>query len=162
MEEGKGFKFYEMLQRIKKAAVRLHIMSESMDGVPRPGIMALRRIKKAQSLGEKIKISDLSMFMNVSKPAITFMITDLEKRGLVERIYDKQDRRRIFLSLTEKGEEFVEKSEEEANNFFAQVFEKLGEHDSDELIRIFEKLGDILENICDEKKSEQNSRKDDN
>ncbi len=162
MEEGKGFKFYEMLQKIKKTAIRLHIMSETVDGVPRPGIMALRRIKKAQLMGEKIKISDLSRFMNVSKPAITLMITDLEKRGLVERIYDKQDRRRIFLNLTEKGEEFVEKSEEEANHFFSKILEQLGENDSDELLRIFEKLGNILEEICEQKKNEQNSRKDDN
>ncbi len=40
---------------------------------------------------------------------ITMVVDNLEKRGLVERLRDEEDRRRFFVRLTDKGKRLIKK-----------------------------------------------------
>ena len=43
----------------------------------------------------------------LSKVRITAIVDDLENRGLVERTRSKDDRRQVFISITDKGREVL-------------------------------------------------------
>lgn len=54
-----------------------------------------------------LSISEVCKKISVSKPQMTIIIDKLEKKGLVYRVYSKEDRRIINIDLTEKGKEYL-------------------------------------------------------
>ncbi len=58
---------------------------------------------------KECKMTFLCKHLNVTKSTMTSVIDSLEKRDIVVRNRKKNDRRSIFISLTEKGEFLGEK-----------------------------------------------------
>lgn len=85
----------------------------------------------AGELGEKLRISS-SGVANVLK--------QLESKGLVVRSVSTCDRRRIVVSITDKGEQIAREHCSLLTRDMAQALAELGEEDTQELIRIFRKL----------------------
>lgn len=87
------------------------------------------------------KISELSNRMHVTSPSITQLVTVLEERGLVVRTMDKEDRRSVKVSLTEKGNEVTKQAEEHLTAMLTGLVEHLGKEKSLQLVDI---LGDVF------------------
>ena len=92
-----------------------------------------------------IKISELSNKMQVTSPTITQLVTGLEESGLVERKMDKEDRRSVKVTLTEKGREVAAKAEEEFLSTFRSAVERMGE---EKTIHLIELLNEFYGNEC--------------
>lgn len=153
MNNNQGQALLNSLHKIKKVMIKSHMMA----GVPHPSIMALRGIKHCNNSTENgnlqgIKMSEISKFMDISKPATTQIINDLEKRGYVKRTLTENDRRVVYIRLTESGNEILDRGEKEAFASMAKIIDSLGENDTEELIRILKKLSDTLANIESEQK----------
>lgn len=73
-----------------------------------------------------VKVSDLSSRMHVTSPSVTQLVTGLEERGLVERNMDREDRRSVKVSLTEKGNEITVRAEEHMMALLTGLVEHLG------------------------------------
>ena len=90
-----------------------------------------------------MKISDLSEKLGLSKSTVSGIMDRLEKQGLVERERSKEDKRIVFVSVTE---EFLKNFKEN----FSQVEKKLeriaSEATTEELDTVLKGL-DALENI---------------
>lgn len=110
-------------------------------------LKTLNSLKRQYLDGSKgVKASDLSKHLMITKPAISKLINILEDKGLVERITDKSDRRVVYINITKKGEEMLAQETEEFERFTNRVIEKMGEEDTNEMIRLFEKMyNSILE-----------------
>lgn len=54
-----------------------------------------------------LSISEICKKVYVSKPQMTIIIDNLVKKGLVYRVYGKEDRRIINIDLTEEGKEYL-------------------------------------------------------
>ncbi len=80
-----------------------------------------------------VKVSKLSDLLNVASPTITQHINNLETQGLVQRSMDKDDRRVVRVSLTDKGESVVKKASEAFLARFNGLAERLGEEQSNQL-----------------------------
>lgn len=57
--------------------------------------------------GSKILPSELSTIMRNPKPTITRVVDDLIARGFLDREHDIIDRRKIFITITEAGKQFI-------------------------------------------------------
>jgi DNA-binding MarR family transcriptional regulator len=56
-----------------------------------------------------LMVHELAKIADVSAPAISRSVDELEKLGYVKRIRDeKEDRRRVYVTMTNKGGKFVE------------------------------------------------------
>ncbi len=64
-----------------------------------PKVMVLRML----SASNDMTISDIGEKLSISRPNMTAILGSLHKEGLVRRIPDKDDRRKIHISITEKG-----------------------------------------------------------
>lgn len=93
------------------------------------------------------KITDLSVAAEMSKPAVSQMLNSLESKGMIERIMTKSDRRVVYVRLTDVGQEQLEQAAKRFDSLMDAVVEKLGQEDTAELARIFDKLYGILENM---------------
>lgn len=93
-----------------------------------------------------IQPSDISNTMGISAARITATLNSLEKKGLIERRRDPDDRRRILIELTAEGIETAKKRFESISKITCEMLSKLGEHDAREYVRITGKLAEIKKN----------------
>ncbi|MDP4152510.1 MAG: MarR family transcriptional regulator [Bacillota bacterium] len=80
-----------------------------------------------------ISVSDLSHIMRVKPPSITSLITSLEKKDMIERTMDPNDRRIIRLKLTETGRQCIEKQNQHTVEKINGLVEYLGKEKSAQL-----------------------------
>jgi MarR family transcriptional regulator, organic hydroperoxide resistance regulator len=89
--------------------------------------------------------STIGSYTGTDKSTITRMIDDLENKGMVIRKNDPGDRRRVLVSLTDKGIECC--------NYFDEIFEEtlglIDENDLEEYLRSIEITVTILKKIVD-------------
>ncbi|MDR2303414.1 MAG: transcriptional regulator [Treponema sp.] len=72
----------------------------------------------------------------VSKAAISQMLGSLEKRGYIKREIDRDNRRKIIITLTKKGKNAVNKAGENMDALLPGIIERFGEDDSRNLVRL--------------------------
>lgn len=88
--------------------------------------------------------SELAEVFDVQKSAITAIIQRLWEKGLIERTRDEKDRRVVYLTLTEKGNELYTKAEERIHNLVESLITKFDESEIQQFIETFEKLNQVL------------------
>lgn len=106
---------------------------------------AAGKLEQQESEAPGVKMGEISRKLHATKPATSKMINALEQKGYVSRVYGKQDRRIVYICLTQEGKEVIETAIEEMEKRVAQLVEKLGEDSTKELIRILRRLHDIIE-----------------
>ena len=92
-----------------------------------------------------IKLSTLSKTLNLAPPTVTPMINSLEESGFIIRVGSKQDRRVVFIQLTEMGQTFLTEKEKHFKSNIQALVEYLGQEDTKELIRLVRKTANFLE-----------------
>jgi DNA-binding MarR family transcriptional regulator len=85
--------------------------------------------------------SEISEELNISTARTAMLLRALEKRGLVERQIDPSDRRKIRVLATKEATEGFRKRERMMRKELAKVFEKMGEKDAPEFLRL---AGDFI------------------
>jgi DNA-binding MarR family transcriptional regulator len=65
--------------------------------------MIMGLIDKAQIDGETCTISSIAVHLGIDPATVVRTVDSLEKRGLVERRRDRQDRRQVFVEFTDAG-----------------------------------------------------------
>ena len=92
----------------------------------------------------KTKSKDLAISLNVSTSRIAVIINDLEKELLVKRITDLKDKRQTFITLTDKGLEFMDKKFSELNDTINEIINKIGEENLKIYMSVTDKIKEIL------------------
>lgn len=88
--------------------------------------------------------SELAEVFDVKKSAITAMITRMWEKGLIQRTRDENDRRVVYLTLTEKGNELYIKAEEKIHNLVESLINRFDQAEIQQFIETFEKLDKVL------------------
>ncbi len=102
-----------------------------------------------------VKLGTLSKVLNLAPPTVTPMINALEENGYIERIGSKEDRRVVFIRLTEMGQKFLDEKENHFKSNIKELVNYLGEEDSKTFIRIVQKTANFLSQMS--KENEENS-----
>ncbi|HHX01035.1 MAG TPA: MarR family transcriptional regulator [Firmicutes bacterium] len=118
--------------------------------------LVLRHIWHADQVGESrakqgsIKAAELSKRLDRPRPAITRILNDLERRGLITRSIDPTDRRSIDIALTEAGEAALKQANETVLQVADQIVLSLGVSDTEKLIQLLDRLTEIYREILGE------------
>lgn len=91
-----------------------------------------------------ISVSDLSKHLIVSKPAISKTLGELEKKGWIARVSSQNDRRMVYVCITEQGQNLAKQAWHKIDQQLDELMELLGEEDVQNLIRIMGKMNDCL------------------
>jgi DNA-binding MarR family transcriptional regulator len=147
MEQAEKEKLLVALHSLKKSQTWF----SSIGGISRGEYFLLHRIfhlaENAEENNPGAKITDLSKAVQMSRPAISQMLNSLEKKGYIERIMAKSDRRVVYVKLTETGSEQLAKNQQQFHFLFNQIVEELGSQDTAELVRLVYKLNTIIEGL---------------
>ncbi|QOX62005.1 MarR family transcriptional regulator [Anoxybacterium hadale] len=86
--------------------------------------------------------SEISKIMGISSARVAAALNSLEKKGLITRQIDPEDRRRILITLTTEGRASGIEQQQEVLEKFAGMLSHLGEHDAREYVRIAGRLAE--------------------
>ena len=95
---------------------------------------------------ERLSFSDVGKLTSLAKTTLTSMIDRMEEHGLVKRIPDKEDRRQIFVSITEKAKKFRQKYDAVSEEMNAIFYEGFSESEILHLDKLLERILSNLEN----------------
>jgi len=125
-------------------------------------IQAAQKIRHQKGIKEKLQGEALILFyigehyqhavipkeisdaIGVSPARVAAVLNDLEAKGLLTRAIDRNDRRKVIVELTAKGQSVVEENKREFLQKTATLLNLLGECDAKEYVRI---MGRITEEI---------------
>lgn len=91
--------------------------------------------------------------LTVSRPSVTTVADGLVARGLVERLNDTQDRRRVNHALTDAGRELLHHADEVIDSGLGAVVEHLDPEGARGIAAGFRSLQVLLEKVLDEHSS---------
>ena len=89
---------------------------------------------------EPLKMKSVAKALRISLPAATGLINRLVSMKLVKRAYDEEDRRVIFITLTEEGKKITEKTRVARKKIIAEIFSVLTEKERQAYLTIIHKI----------------------
>lgn len=114
-------------------------------------IQHIGEIKKKNGQDSGVKVSDISEHLNTSKPDVSKKIRVLEEKGYVTRRESRQDKRVTYIEITPKGKEVLLSNKKEAAQFLTNVFDRMGEEDMEQFMRLLDKMRKAIEEELEEK-----------
>lgn len=107
----------------------------------------LERQKKKQIELPGVPISVLSKALLHSKPATSRILRTLEEKGYIIRIPSEADRRTVYVTLTEEGQKKNIEIKGHVDYYMDRILSSLGQEDTSELLRLMDRLYDVVGNI---------------
>jgi DNA-binding MarR family transcriptional regulator len=120
----------------------VHRIAKEEFGITYSQYHVLRRIWKGGN-----SVSELSDCMSVSRPNISRAVDELVNEGLAQRERDAKDRRVVYLSLTEKGNELITQLHAENHTFMDDLFSDFTDEELNEMTSAFLRLEKIMVDI---------------
>ena len=99
----------------------------------------------------ELPISKLAEYTGSANSTVSGIVDRLEKLELVKRVRSDQDRRVIYVALTEKYESALHTAQPGVNDCFSGVLDSLSQQELDEIAAALEKLEHALE-MSDDKR----------
>jgi DNA-binding MarR family transcriptional regulator len=88
--------------------------------------------------------SELAEVFDVKKSAITAIITRMWEKGLIQRTRDENDRRVVYLTLTDKGNDLFLKTEERIHSLVESFISKFEHSEIVQFLKTYDKVNEIL------------------
>ncbi|AKB36925.1 Transcriptional regulator, MarR family [Methanosarcina siciliae C2J] len=95
----------------------------------------------------EIMPSTLGKYTGLEKSSLTRMVDDLEKKGIVFRKTDPDDRRKVLVSLTEKGLEYYDRLSQITTEMADEILQFVDEKDIDDYLKSLETIVKILRKV---------------
>lgn len=145
METDKIRQLMKIMQRIHKSNQTFKMET----GIPQSeyavmNAIACRSMAKGQ---EGLTITEISEAILISKPGVSQVVNALEERNYVKRATTKKDRRIVYVELTDEGQETLKKMREAINERILGILEKMGEEDSETLLKLLDKFSLIMSEV---------------
>ena len=104
-------------------------------------MFVMMRLKRASCKGaDGVRVSDIATSIGITVPAITQIITVLEKDGYVRRTMDPDDRRAVRVILTPAGDAMLEPAIRALDEVFISLIDYLGEDESKTLMNLLDRV----------------------
>lgn len=134
-----GMMGYKKLEAAFSAACRVQ-MNE---------LLILQRI--AEGCGEcgavNLNMPDIQETLQISRPAISYLLNSLEKKRYIIREIDTRDRRKISVSPTPEGRSAAESSARKQRDLWAALLTRFGEAEMRQLAALLTRLGAVCEDL---------------
>lgn len=90
--------------------------------------------------GGRLKMSELSNLVNKDKSTVTVLVNKLIERKYIQKQFSKEDRRVVYIVLTEKGQAFESVYKKISAEINAVAFEGFEEAEKEIFLRLLKKM----------------------
>lgn len=95
----------------------------------------------------RANMSEMSRFMNIEKGSLTSVADSIIRNGLVRRIQDENDRRKIYLELTDRSDGVIRKGKQALNAHISGKLAMLPKRDVDALFQALRTIQTTAEKL---------------
>jgi DNA-binding MarR family transcriptional regulator len=106
-----------------------------------PQLVALQELAR---LG-RVPVGVLARNVHVSHPTMTGILARLEKRGLVQRLRDTEDKRRVTASVTAGGLELLEAAPSPLQDRFRSEFARLEPWEQTQMLATLQRIATMMD-----------------
>jgi DNA-binding MarR family transcriptional regulator len=138
LDSTRGMAQWKAIYQAYNAIFKLAELTLLPHGLSLPQIYLLGVLKSG---GAMLTTGEIGRAMVKSSQTITGLVDRLEEPGLVERVFDRRDRRKTWVRLTEKGERKLEEASPVATGLAEELSSVLTDQELGELQATAEKLG---------------------
>lgn len=110
-------------------------------------LATLRIISGGLAAGEPMTISEIREMVGVTKSAVSQVISSLEEKGYTYKIKSEEDKRRMYLALTDDGKRIMEDINRLYKKRMNYIRKNFGEEEFDEFVRLFIKYIELCDSI---------------
>ena len=103
------------------------------------------RILRLISGQERCTSTYLAEAVAVGKSSITAIINRLDEAGLIQRTRDENDRRQVYLTMTERGKDVYETSQRQMHELISPYLFHFEDKEIEHFIVMFEKLAFLMQ-----------------
>jgi DNA-binding MarR family transcriptional regulator len=103
--------------------------------------------KNRPDADKNVHLHELQETLHISKAAVSQIAGNLEKKGYLLREINKDNRRKLTITLTSEGHKAMQRAEMDFDKTLSDFFSRLGENDSNEMVRLFSRFADIAEEM---------------
>lgn len=121
-----------------------HTKPEPVSGAIRGEIAVLRLLacsKRSLSAGY------ISRELDMTTSRIAAVLNSLEKKGMIERVSDAGDRRRVLVCITADGQDYCASRRSEAVAHMTVLLSRLSEEDARSFVRILKQVFELLPEV---------------
>jgi len=112
-------------------------------GVSMAELEVMREIKhNALDSDKNTCISDIQNLLCISKAGVSKKLNILEEKGYIARDIDRNNRRQLIITLTERGKEILRDAEENTDKLLTNIITKLGKEQTAQFIELLDKVVD--------------------
>ncbi|CAH8189405.1 MarR family winged helix-turn-helix transcriptional regulator [Vibrio aestuarianus] len=124
-------------------ATDLHSKKINKDfGLTSPQLLLMREIKSS----ENVTIRQLSSNTNMSQATATSILDRLEKRGLITRQRDQQDKRKVHALLTTEGNQLLLNAPTLLQDNFIDQFQALSSWEQTLILSSLQRISSMMKN----------------
>lgn len=119
------------------------------EGVMPSYIKYLEAVQTLEKNSSHVRVSDISDALDLPRPGVTRTVKEMEQKGYLRKLASPDDRRVMYISITEEGRELSRKYDE---NYFSELsayLDDISEEEADCMIRTIEKFYEIM---CERRK----------
>ena len=117
----------------------------------------IREIVVEREAGNQIISSEIARRLNITRSAVSQLVTKLEKRGIVKRMAAPTDGKIFYVVLTESSLAVFKRQCDEVNELINRVVEEFGQDKIDRLIELSEEFAALFNKLRKESGRENNS-----
>lgn len=110
-------------------------------GLTAPQLATLRELERTGDTS----IGVLARAIHLSQPTLTGIIDRLERRGLIRRTRDGEDRRAVKVAVTSAGRELLSRAPHSLHARFRREFEKLRDWEQTLMLSSLQRLADMMD-----------------
>ena len=134
-----GRKLLEQLDRFHRISCR-HEMLLNMNRNEMVVLTLLEHLSESDSSEKGVKPSELTHSGFMSKPAISRMLSSMEKKGYIGRCMSEDDRRVVYVKLTESGRRKLEEEKRHRDQMAEKIFRRMGVEKMEQLLALIEEI----------------------
>ncbi|MGC6768966.1 MarR family winged helix-turn-helix transcriptional regulator [Enterococcus sp. LJL128] len=112
-------------------------------------------IKLLDRIGEPTSPKFIAESLNLSSARIAVVLGSLEKKKLIVRTMDPEDRRRINVTLTDCGKKAAHAEKKEMRDKIIKIFLQMGEEDTKKFIELTAKFVEYSRKLSLEEEGDQ-------
>jgi DNA-binding MarR family transcriptional regulator len=95
--------------------------------------------------GQKISMKDIAATFNVNNSTVTVYVDQLEKKGYITRVRSNEDRRQVFIEVTESGKDWIRRNKNISQEYIDKLLSKLSPEEQKTLVSLITKIVEIDE-----------------
>lgn len=109
-------------------------------GLTTPQLLVLQTVAAT----EEQPIRAISAEVNLSQATVTSIVDRLERRGLLTRKRSETDRRKVFLVITEAGQDLLRQAPKPLQENFLLRYERLRDWEQHQVVAVLKQVADMM------------------